>query len=311
MILVCPSCDTRYFAEDSAVGKEGRRVRCASCGHSWFAKAPEDGDASAPEDAGLTREQVERLRQTAAANSASSKGPHSEFRAKEVARRKKSRTMAAWSGWGAGLVIFLGFIGGLVVFRDGVVSAWPQAASVFRMVGLDVNRFGLQFINVGAKRSFEGTTPVLTVSGQAVNHGSRPRVAPRLRVSLRDEKGKEVAFWEDDIAGVASIAPGQTVDFTTLKKSPPLETFDLQVTFAVRDPADHAPSGDTGHVAIEAAKHAGPGHEETTEGHVVEGDGSGDGPVAEEAGGETKLHAPANHEPASAPSSKAGEPDHH
>jgi predicted Zn finger-like uncharacterized protein len=316
MILVCPSCDTRYFAEDSAVGKEGRRVRCASCGHSWFAKAPEDGEASAPEDAGLTREQVERLRQTAAANSASSKGPHSEFRAKEVARRKKSRAMAAWTGWGAGLVIFLGFVGGLVVFRDSVVSAWPQAASAFRMVGLDVNRFGLQFINVGAKRSFEGTTPVLTVTGQAVNHGSQTRMAPRLRVSLRDEKGKEVAFWEDTIAGVASIAPGQTVDFTTLKKSPPLDTFDLQVTFAANDPNDHAPKGDTASVPIEGQKKIEAGHETSVDGHVAAEGESGDEGAAPAVGeGETKLHAPANHDPASAPppkaAPKAGEPEHH
>ena len=63
MILVCPSCDTRYFADDSSIGKEGRRVRCATCGHAWHAKLQEEGDvAVAPEDTGLTREQVERLR---------------------------------------------------------------------------------------------------------------------------------------------------------------------------------------------------------------------------------------------------------
>lgn len=318
MILVCPSCDTRYFAEDSAVGKEGRRVRCASCGHSWFAKAAEESGGSAPEDAGLTREQVERLRQTAAANSASSKGPHSEFRAKEVARRKKSRAMAAWTGWGAGFVIFTGFVGGLIVFRESVVQAWPRAASLYQLVGLDANRFGLQFVNVGAKRSFEGTTPVLTVSGQAVNRGSQPRIAPRLRVSLRDEKGKEVGFWEDSIANVASIAPGQSVDFVTLKRSPPLETFDLQVTFAANDPNDHAPTGDTGHVAIEPAKKSEHGAEggSSADGHAEHGEGSGDGGSGDEGGHdgaegeETHPHPPANHEPASAPSSSP-EPGHH
>lgn len=40
MLLVCPSCRTRYVVPDSAIGAAGRQVRCANCRNSWFQEGP-------------------------------------------------------------------------------------------------------------------------------------------------------------------------------------------------------------------------------------------------------------------------------
>ena len=35
MILTCPACGTQYVVKDGAIPPGGRKVRCASCRHSW------------------------------------------------------------------------------------------------------------------------------------------------------------------------------------------------------------------------------------------------------------------------------------
>ena len=51
MIIACPACATRYVVPESAVGVDGRTVRCAKCRHSWFQDGP-SLDEIKPDDFG-------------------------------------------------------------------------------------------------------------------------------------------------------------------------------------------------------------------------------------------------------------------
>ena len=48
MIIACPACATRYVVPDSAIGVDGRTVRCAKCRHSWFQSGPELPERPSP-----------------------------------------------------------------------------------------------------------------------------------------------------------------------------------------------------------------------------------------------------------------------
>jgi predicted Zn finger-like uncharacterized protein len=54
MLIVCPSCSSRYNLPDDRIGAEGRLVRCAACRNEWFVMrdTPLDEAAMAQELAG-------------------------------------------------------------------------------------------------------------------------------------------------------------------------------------------------------------------------------------------------------------------
>jgi predicted Zn finger-like uncharacterized protein len=47
MILTCPACGTQYAVKEGAIPPQGRKVRCASCKHSWHQEAE---PAAVPEE---------------------------------------------------------------------------------------------------------------------------------------------------------------------------------------------------------------------------------------------------------------------
>ena len=236
MILVCPSCGTKYTLPDAKLGDTGRNVRCRACGHSWFAKPQHqlEVESSVQDDSGLTRAQVERLRQKAQSNAEGKTGPHAEIREKERKKRARNRMIAATFAWVLGGAILVGAGISSFVYREQVVQMWPKTASVFAMAGLEVNRFGLEFTDLAAQRSFDGTTPILTITGEVKNVSETHRPAPLVQIKLMTETGEPVHTESVSLFDEV-VPPGASSGFSARIVSPPMDSYNLDVHFKSDD----------------------------------------------------------------------------
>lgn len=249
MILTCPSCATRYYADDSSIGAAGRSVRCASCTHTWFVEPQLTLGDEAPitlrgrdEERPLTREQVERLRRAAHAASPASAPLSSaaKYRAMQAERQRKDRVKAAALAWTVTGVALAATTTSAVAFREDVARIWPKTASAYAAVGLDVNIFGLEFQGLQVEHVFDGPEPVLVVRGVVTNIGRDDRPAPVLRFGLRDQGSSEI---QHVLARMVSpnIPAGGSAPFEVRIENASPDAQDLEATFAAFDEGAHLP----------------------------------------------------------------------
>ncbi|MFT5775721.1 DUF3426 domain-containing protein [Hyphomonas sp.] len=223
MILTCPSCETQYFADDSTIGESGRTVKCATCGHSWFVRpegVAEHEHAAAPAAHEVYRERVREQ------------------------RRRKSR-FAAFVSWIVTAAVFFTLGLAAIIFRNDVVKFWPESATAYKRAGFSVNRFGLEFENIERSRTFNDTIPVVTVSGKAVNVARSTVETPAVRVSLKDERGQQVAQKFGTITP-SELDAGSTGTFRIVLAQAPMESFEIELSFVDRDDVPPEPEPEAG-----------------------------------------------------------------
>jgi Protein of unknown function (DUF3426) len=122
------------------------------------------------------------------------------------------------------LAILIGF-----AFRGQVVAKWPEAARLYALVGLPVERTGtgLKLGNITPARTPDG----LIIEGEITNNTPSAREVPRLRVALRDNAEKEVQFKIID-PPKPQLAPGEVAHFKTPFDHPEESATGVVVTFA-------------------------------------------------------------------------------
>lgn len=253
MILTCASCSSRYYASDDSIGA-GRMVRCAACGYEWLAEpslvlekaveAPQDGGAPAR----LTRELVERLRGQPRAPAAAQAptSPAALIRARQAKRERRHRLLQAGAAWGVAAAGVAAVFGAGAAARDGLAQAWPQSATLFEALGLEVNAYGLTIEDVAVDWE-QGSDQTVRVHGLVRNLREEPVQAPPLRLVLRDAAGAEAAAVVAHPAR-AVLAPLGITTFEARFQRPPREAVGLEVLFtrlgAENPPADPQAASD-------------------------------------------------------------------
>lgn len=229
MILTCPSCATRYFADEASLGAAGRPVRCAACGHTWRARA-----SDITENAGELDE---------AALEAALDAPDDNIPLEEEADHHAGLPLApgapnmrgavfGWAGAGAGILALMALA---VVFRVEIVGLWPKMASAYAAAGFTVTAEGLVFENPAAAPGYSEGEPTLTITAVVRNTSGRVREVPPVWIGLFDEDGEEVFSWSVALQ-VEELHPREAARFTAMLAQPPVAAEDLELRFLRGEP---------------------------------------------------------------------------
>lgn len=120
-----------------------------------------------------------------------------------------------------------------VLFRDSLVKQSPDLASLYQLVGLEVNLRGLEFRNLRTFTEIEDGKRVLVVEGSIRNLKQDTNSVPAVRLSIRSADVQEIYAWTVEPRTQFLNGLDET-RFRTILADPPEGASDIQVRFTDR-----------------------------------------------------------------------------
>lgn len=234
MILECTECRTRYLVPDTAIGADGRTVRCASCKHSWFQPPPPldlVARAEAMHDASLIPPSVAPARPVSPTPSARPVSAADDgfdafaHRAPFRPRRNPARrqTVAAIAAGGAMLA---GVVGILYSGAPGFATQLGLSQTV-KNDPLVIEQYPID------RRDLPTGTELFAVSGRIINTSNTRQAVPDIRAELRDGTAinSRIVFSWTITPEQRTLAPGASIEFNSAQTDVPANSKRLDFTF--------------------------------------------------------------------------------
>ncbi|SOB80230.1 MJ0042 family finger-like domain-containing protein [Sphingomonas guangdongensis] len=237
MILECTQCTARYLVPDTAIGPEGRTVRCANCRHSWFqppalldlsTRAPEPVPAPAarsavPEPAPAAPPPPEvRSYVDDGINHPPSYDAFAHRPPFKPRRNPAKRWTAAALVAGVSMLVGAGAI------------LYSGAPGIAAQLGLPIGQADtpLRFTDKAIDRRDMGTgSELFAVSGKVINPTGAAQRVPDIRVELRDAQGRLVYNWMIT-PEQRTLGPSGTLAFNSGRVDVPASSRVLVLSFA-------------------------------------------------------------------------------
>jgi predicted Zn finger-like uncharacterized protein len=261
MLLVCPSCRTRYVVPDTAIGATGRQVRCASCRHSWFQEGPasvappplapvaaptatrsvatepvsappvstpiaQPSFAALDDVPSFVREpeDVTHSPEPAAmpAPFPSESLPERSQFAHEPPFRPRRNPAKIMTYAAIAFAAVIAVTGG-TLWYTGILANSFSISSAESKLKIVLHD------NLELGKSADGT-PFFIASGSIVNPTAQTQTVPNMLVTLKDASGRAIFNWEMK-PPVRNLAAGAQADFSQLKRDVPLASADISVVW--------------------------------------------------------------------------------
>ena len=227
MILECPECQTRYLVPDSAIGTDGRTVRCASCRHSWFQSAPAlDLVARAEAQTSAATQQPERYYPPAESGDRHVDDADYDAFAHRPPFRPRRNPAKRWTiaAIAAGTVMVAG-AGAIVTLGSGSIGSLiglslTQSETPLRLIDNPIER-----------RDLDNGSEMFAISGKVVNPTNVRQRVPDVRAELHDAQGRLVYSWTIR-PEATELPPKGSVEFNSAKLDVPVNSKQLVLSFS-------------------------------------------------------------------------------
>lgn len=157
----------RYLVPDHAIGAKGRKVKCAKCAHSWFCTAPEPEVDDSLKDLNALLSEI-------------------NVRPPGVS---KDSNLPALRGIASHRQKIKAFAGFMVVAFFLAAYYMPSLIGQPPSKGLIIN--DMNFVKLGGDES-----KLYQITGKITNTTSKVLDVPLLRVTLVDDYGNSLQYWE-------------------------------------------------------------------------------------------------------------------